>query len=526
MRSYYSHLEQVKDTLALNESKPVFRASAIFPAIHRKRIHTRLIFLSYWLLKRSLQEITCLVTLRCQEGRVVHRTMETINDPRSYRVELVDLIISCGLDVDNIFVGSLEIEFFSSKPLVYPFPAVTVNYYGPDCSTFVHTAQRIYNDYEDMMTNSQQHVPEAGFNIHVNPNTEPLIGLINGPVDDHQVSLDFEFINSDNEVLKHEFILGALAPYETQMIYPARELDLNTFLQGRVGTMKVSFDIPWIFPRLIVGNVRDKPISMSITHSYYDCSAATQKSDYWITPEEGWYSAALSVPVQVKGEEKRTNIYFYPIYTPSDFTLDLHIYDRKGNLVYKREEVVAVQSSVGEYYCLSLNEILGDIDTSNYEDLSAHLIAKTNKNHKIPARVKISVDICHDEGLPCNICTNLVPFNPEWKNKERTFRWLPLLADQKRCSVWILNNSLKVEHNEETQAILSFYRESDTRTIVREVFIPANGYLVIRPDEDDELTDFLQDTIGWVTVDIANPYVTTYYLAENPSGNIGGDHGY
>lgn len=525
MRSYYAHLEQVKDTLALKESKPIFRASAIFPAIHRKQIQTRLIFLSYWLLKRKIQVMTCVVTLRSQEGKVLHRTMETIDDPRAYRIELVDYLESSGLDLGHTFVGSLEIEFFSSSPLVYPFPAVTVNYYGPDCSTFVHTAQRVYNDYDDMVSNSQQSVAESGFNIHVDSKTEPFIGFINGPVDDHHVSLDFQFINSDNEVLKHELILGAFSPYETYMIYPAREVDLKGFLEGKPGTLKVSFNIPWIFPRLIVGNVQDSPTSMSITHSYYDCSEATQKSDYWITPEKGWHAAALSVPVRVN-DGQSTNIYFYPIYTPSDFSLDLHIYDREGVLIYKKEDVLRVQSTAGEYCSLSMNKLLADIDTSKYPDLSAHIIASSDKDHRIPARLKISVDIGGKEGLPCNICTNLVPFNPDWKNKERTFRWLPLLADQPHSSVWILNNSLRMEHTESTQAILSFYRESDTKMLEREVFIPANGTLVIRPEEDAELTEFLQGTIGWVTVNIGNPYVTTYYFADNPSGTIGGDHGY
>jgi hypothetical protein len=525
MRSYYAHLEQVKDVKALKESKPIFRASAIFPAIHRKEIHTRLIFLSYWLLKRQILKMTCLVTLRSQDGRVLHRSMESIDEPKAYRVELEEYLTLSGLDLDQGFVGSLEIEFFSSLPLVYPFPAVTVNYYGPKFSTFVHTAQRIYNDYEDMLSNSQQKVAEAGFNIYIDSHTEPFIGFVNGPVADRQVSLDFQFINVENEVLQHELILGELSPYETYMIYPARELDLKSFLHGGAGTLKVSFDIAWIFPRLVVGNVQHNPANMSITHSYYDCSCTSEKSDYWIIPEEGWHAAALSVPVQMQDDEY-TKIYFYPIYTPSDFSLDLQLYDSKGIKLFEKHDILDLHGSVGEYICLSLNDLCEEVDLSEYQDLSAHIIAKTDEHHSIPARIKISLDIGHTAGLPCNICTNLVPYNPDWKTKEKTYHWLPILMDQPSCSVWILNNSLRKNHTDDAQAILSFYRECDTEMIEREVTIPANGFLVIRPEDDAELSKFLNCTIGWVAVNVTNPYVTTYYFSGNPSGTIGGDHGY
>ena len=46
------------------------------------------------------------------------------------------------------FPGSLELEVFSTGDLVFPYPAFVLSYCDDEISTVVHTAGRIYNDYE------------------------------------------------------------------------------------------------------------------------------------------------------------------------------------------------------------------------------------------------------------------------------------------------------------------------------------------------------------------------------------------
>lgn len=527
MRSYYAHLDQVKNSQPLKDSKPIFRASAIFPAIQQEEISTRLLFLSYWLLKRDIEDITCLITLRSQEGAILYRQMDRIHEPKSYRYELKRLMENAELNPLEPFIGSIEIEFFSARPLVYPFPAVTVNYYGKEFCTFVHTAQRIYNDYEDMAANSKKQVPESGFNIYANEKTEPFITFINGPAHHRQVSIECTFINSQNKTLQKEIIISELSPYETFIFYPSREFELEKFLEGKVGTVKIAFSVDWIFPRLIVGNLQNHLPALSITHSYYDCSKASGQSDYWIPPKEGYYPASLSVPVKVEGKAY-TNIYFYPIYTPSHLHIDLEVYNSKGELLFEKENVFILRESSGKYTALPIKALLEEVEIHSEESLSAHLIAKTKDNKKIPARLKVALDIGYSDSScpPSNLCTNLVPYNSEWDNKENTYHWMPLIADQPNCSVWILNNTPHIAHTPETKTELTFYRESDQKNFQRELTIPPNGFLILNPTHDKELRDFLNGEVGWVSVKVSNPYVTTYYFTENPSGAVGGDHGY
>ena len=52
-------------------------------------------------------------------------------------------------------------EILSKVNMVYPYPAVVVNYEGKNSSTVVHTCGRIFNNKKDYKENSQQKVLET-----------------------------------------------------------------------------------------------------------------------------------------------------------------------------------------------------------------------------------------------------------------------------------------------------------------------------------------------------------------------------
>lgn len=528
MRSYYAHLQQVQQKVDPRYAKPNFRASAIFPVIKAKDLSTRLIFLSYWILKRQIHSLTCCTTLRDAQGNILDRSFERIDTPKTYRIELEDLLKKTVTPTPSTFQGSVELEFFSTEPLVYPFPAVTVNYYGPHFSSFVHTVQRVFNDHEDMIANSQQCVPESGFNIHASDTSEPIISLINGPEEDHDVILHFEFINASNETLTYDLPLRQLKPYETRFIYPAREIPLlNAFFKGEVGTVKISFHLKWIFPRLLVGNVQKSPRLLSITHSYYDCTGAQEKSDYWVEHDASAYSAALMVPLNLK-RDHATILYFYPIYSPANFTIDLEIYNAQGQKLGEKKGLVHIQLTHPQYLSFNVADICKELQIPAEDALGARLVAFHEKKERIPARIKIALDIEKkgSHALPCNICTNLIPFNPDWNEKHSIFHWMPLLADQPHFSAWIMNSSPKKDFHAPTTILLTYYHEKDGETLQKNITLSPHGFYAITEESDPELSQFLDGQIGWVTITASNPYISTYYLTENPSGAIGGDHGY
>lgn len=530
MRSYYAHLENAIISPSIKiPPKPVFRSSAIFPMISFPGISARVLFMGYWMLKRHVHEIAAQINLRSMEGQLLNRSSLLIKEAKTYRIELSDQLKAAGLSPEEPFIGSLEVEFFSTTNLVFPFPAVVVNYYGPHFSSVVHTAQRIYNDYDDMRNNSQTQVPEAGFNIYADEedNHEPFFGIINGAEPIQNAILVMEIFNSDNEKITHEIKYPILNAYETCFIYPSREINLHAFLKGKPGTAKIKFNVSWIFPRLLVGNIKHSLPAMTITHTYYDCSEAKSESDYWRAAEPQWHPASLMIPVNVR-ENHFTNVYFYPIYSPSDVVIDLEIYNSKGNLLAKKESFLNLQGEGGKYQSIPFKQICQELGIDENQDLAARIIAHTKEGERIPSRIKLGLDLGIESSskMPCNICTNLQPFNPSLETKPTTFRWAPILADRKLATVWIMNSSPHVDYKRNAEIELTFFREQDTETLKRKIVLPPHGFNVIRLEQDHDLSRFFGNSIGWFTAISSNPYTTTYYFTEDSSGVVGGDHGF
>lgn len=528
MRSYYAHLENAMNVPSASSisPKPVYRSSAIFPALNREGLTTRIIFMGYWILKRHIHEIACVINLRSEEGILLNRTLFTIQEAKTFRIELQEQLAKAGIDPNSPFTGSIECEFFSTSNLVFPFPALAVNYYGDHFSSVVHTAQRVYNDFDDLRNNSQTQVPESGFNIYADIDHEPFFALINGAEEVPDAFIEMEFYNRNNDVLTHELKLGTLKPYQTCFIYPAREVPLQDFLQGAPGAAKIRFKLNWVFPRLVVGNIQRSLPAMTITHSYYDCSAAQSPTDYWKPSEAGWYPASLMIPVTVD-EKHFTNVYFYPIYSPSDFNIDVEIYDSNGKQLGKKRNFLKVHSPNAGYHKIPINVLCKELGIQTRGEIAARIIAQAEEGKRIPARIKLGLDLgVKDSQMPCNICTNLQPFNPSLETKPTSFRWAPILADQENSTVWLMNSSPIIEYGKTADIEMTFFHESGAETINRKISIPPNGFHVIHLSEDQELAAFFEGKVGWFTAITTNPYTTTYYFSENASGVVGGDHGF
>ncbi|PJD95764.1 MAG: hypothetical protein CK425_07595 [Parachlamydia sp.] len=526
MRSYYAHLEQTKPSPAKSiPSKPIFRSSAIFPVVQAPGISSRILFLGYWILKRNIKEIACVVTLRSIEGEILARSTMEIKEPKTYRVELRDQLQLANRAPDEEFMGSIEMEFFSTQNLVFTFPALDINYYGTHFSAIVHTAQRIYNDFDDLRNNSQTSVPESGFNIYATQDQEPFFTLINGANSCENSQLKMEFFNKDGETLTHTLELGTLKPYQTTFCFPARFCALESFLKGDVGTAKITFNISWAFPRLVAGNWNRRLPAISITHTYYDCEKATSKSDYWFSRSPEWHAASLMIPATFANDHF-TNVYFYPIYSPSHFSIGMELYDEAGRLLGAKNPVMEIESPSSMLKQVSLNELCQELLITDHSNLAIRLVAYEIPGKPLPARIKIGLDLGGKEKLlPCNICVNLQPFNPAFEGKTSTFRWLPFLADQPHPTVWIMNSSPEISYQKEALLTITFFHEQDDDTIVRSIKLAPNGF-ILYDLQDNELKAFFANQAGWLTVQSTNPYTTTYYFTESNSGVIGGDHGF
>ena len=145
MKSYKEHLNSTSFVLhseeAIIQRKPVYRTSAVFPVIESHDLHTKILFMGYWLIKRNIKELGFLISLRNQDGTLIFRQNKKITSSRANEIEINDLLRYIGIDYE-IFIGSMS-RVFSNIDLVYPYPAFVVNYFNSFGSGLVHTTGRI-----------------------------------------------------------------------------------------------------------------------------------------------------------------------------------------------------------------------------------------------------------------------------------------------------------------------------------------------------------------------------------------------
>ena len=178
MKSFQDHLNTFgKNNSELLFNNKILRSSAIFPFIISKQLDVKILFLSYWLLKRKISDISCKITIRNMRGRRVYSKDQKINYIKSFSVSVKKILRRYDIKINS---GSIEIEFFSNLNLVFPYPAVLVNFDSQNCSTFVHSCGRTFNNNQDLKRNTKFLVPESGFDLLPNKEFNSFFSFVNG----------------------------------------------------------------------------------------------------------------------------------------------------------------------------------------------------------------------------------------------------------------------------------------------------------------------------------------------------------
>ncbi len=334
MKNYQKHLESTLsagETVSLTR-RPVFRSSAIFPVLHNQHYSSRVLFMGYWLLKRNIPEVQMLVTLRGQTGNLLLRKSLLITEPRAFALRLNDLLAETVLGAAADFTGSLELEIFATRDLVYPYPAFVLNYYGDDFMASVHTTGRIYNDIEDLQENESVIVPECGFDIFSGAAYAPFFAFVNGVYAYESQIIRWTIVDEHDRATHGEFELRDVPAYATYFVNLRDYIDLDAILHGEKGTIKLHHDFRGFFPRFVAGNFEQQRHALSITHTYYDSSAVSDASAYWTNSDERFYDSSVFVPL-FREEGEYTHLVFYPVYSPCAFGIDLEFYDEAGRRV-------------------------------------------------------------------------------------------------------------------------------------------------------------------------------------------------
>lgn len=528
MRSYQSHLQATQsagEALVANR-KPVLRSSAIFPVLHTTAYSSKVIFMGYWLLKRNIREVGLLYTLRNAVGTLLSRKYILLDSAKAWSIQMSEydeLLQELG-EPDN-FIGSLELEVFSTQDLVFPYPAFVLVYYNDTSSSVVHTVGRVYNDIEDLQQNNEYQVSESGFDIYGRDGLLPFLSFTNGPLGNENPLVTYELVNSKHQTLRGTFALSALKPYETVFIYLKDHIDLKPFLGNEPGMIRFGHNFSGFFPRFLVGNIDEPARSISITHSYYDSSPIADTKAYWPRQDERFMDSSTSIPLYLTTGQF-TKLVVYPIFSPSNFTLSFRFYDADGLFLGEVLNARTFQSASQEYVQIDLGELAQQADIAIDEAKTAQLIAHWDDATRIPTRLKFGLNVGYQNrpsALPSNVCFAPQVGNAKILSKPGTFRWAPFV-NVGDSEIALTNSAPLHGYDRSANVSLSFYREADSSVLERNCVVPPNGLFTIRISDDDELRQFFGDNSGWIAAKANNPFLNGYYFDFHPSGAVAADH--
>jgi hypothetical protein len=522
MKTYAAHVQTTTDSglKALPTRKPILRSSAVFPCRVGDGLDTKILYMGYWLLKRGIAEVSVLHTVRDEEGTILFRDLTIVDSVKVFEVTVSEVLEALGHR--GPFVGSIELEVFSTRDLVFPYPAFVLNYVSETCNSVVHTCGRIYNDIEDLQENQSIQVPESGFDVLPGHGVEPYFAFVNGATPINDGCVQVELVNDKQERRRVEVALGDVPANATRFVTFLDD-DGRAFLGGRRGTAVVHHDLTGFFPRFVVGNLAKEARVASLTHTFYDTTAHTDDAAYWGNGDpERFHDASISFPM-LAGPAAYTDFVVYPNQAPAPLSFDAYLYSASGEQLAFHEDVLAIDDGDAVYRTLRVSDLVeGPLADGA---VSARIVVKGGG--RLPARLKFGLNLGRpaEIDVPSNVCFNAKVADAAFLSKPSTFRWAPL-PKGKDTQFFLMNGAFVKNHDRVGRVELSFWRLEDGAALERTVEIPPHGHYRLRVSEDDELMRFLNGRSGWVTAKADSPFVESWYFTDEGAGVVGGDHGF
>jgi hypothetical protein len=512
MKSYKSHL---LSTSFSNQEVNVFRSSAIFPIFLNNDINCKVNFLSYWMIKKKITEIGCLYTVRNEIGKKILSRRILINSTKNYEISLKEIIS------EQKFIGSIEIEFFSSKNLVFPFPAVIINYLGKDSNSFVHTCSRIYNNHQDKTENTQMLVPETGFDIFPDKVFKPFFSFVNGPEYLKNEKIRLHLINCDGERLIKKINFKDIHEYETKFIFFLNSKE-KIFFKNQRGTVKIFHNFKSFYPRFLCGNFTNDEKKVSLTHSYYDLSLKKNDDEKWLNPNKDLFLNPIIIFPFFSKNKLINELSIYPNFAKiSNLTVKAELIDNHGRKAVEKK-LLQITKKFNNILTLNFNKIFEKTKIKNNQSYFIRLSLENDKG--LPTRFKVGYNLSFNTNKPStNICFNAVIPNKFILEKKSTFKWCAII--NANTSIICLSNINYIRDKIINANIkMSVWSDVENKRIVRNIKILNNGNLYIDFKKDMEIKKFLKTKTGWVTFESDSPFLNGFYFDIKDQMSVAGDH--
>ena len=387
----------------------VHRSSLLVPKLEGN--DTWISFLNHFLIKRGIELVALKISAYDNFGKSIDSKTFEITEKKVYVYHL-----------EKIFAQSephsYQIEFFSSKNLFIPFPAVMINHITNLNWNIVHSYNRILNDPREEEKISSINVDEAAIDL-VNTNTQKTFVLFHTGQSKLDIDSKIEFILKKNEQsavpIKGYFDLKNMDTMSCKMIL-INEIfkSLPTIQKPEKYTLKVKPPKQsMFFGRMLVGGLDVSSKSISANHSYYDSS---KTKEYFEDPR--------SFATFPYFEGYRNAIRFYPIISPSKGQLNVYATSLfEGELITQpifNKNYSPNASSLGLEinYLIDRNSLI-DVKSFSIEYLSEDSLGS-------PTRVNHQLIYCPKESKSMTTSINVSLLNKSI-NQLRSRTWIQLI---------------------------------------------------------------------------------------------------
>lgn len=352
----------------------VYRSSLIVPKIKSNK--TVITFMNHFLLKRNYPEIVLKITGYKKNGESGDSISYVIDQPIVYKFCLEDL---------GQLYFCYQVEFFSTRNLFVPFPAVIVNHIGKKSINTVHSYNRILNDSKENENINKVHLREASIDFAMSKKINTFFVLQTGLIDlkDEFIEIFLEQKNSGykkfhkkiqfnmkkmsikkfnlSEIFKNEFVEKEILPseYTLRILQPKQNL---------------------FYGRLLVGIEDIQSGSFTGNHSYYDNS---QFKEYFNTPK-----SYRTFPYFLKA---KNNIRIYPIMSEGKGIFSVYVNYLKDNKICTKFLEKYNFDNIKTTLSIDIDYLLNKATLKNVSIKTFTIIYSPIDQNKVPTRVNMQL---------------------------------------------------------------------------------------------------------------------------------------
>ena len=464
----------------------VHRSSLLIPIINSH--DTIISFLNHFLIKRNNKAVSIKLSAYGNGGKLIDTYYEEILDKRVYEFNLSSIFSNIN-DLE-----SFQAEFFSSKNLFIPFPAVIVQHKSRNSKNIIHSYNRILNDVnEDMKINSNINYESSFEAVKTNQSCTCFIFHTGQEKIKGRIRIEI-FEGNKKKVFYEDVNLPAFA----SKLYSLKKYlkTKNRFYFCRVLQPRQKM----FFGRILVGSFSNKHEFFTANHSYYDSSNANENFDNSASYRQYPYFHNF-----------QNTIKFYPINGRSN----LAVYIKVRNKEYFAGNIVSPSS---DHLDVSINMLFNKykIKSDTYT-----VIAKSEK--KIPTRVNHQLIIGKFKSN-FNSSINVSLLNDEiYKpDNKKSYIWGMTQYDSKYDTVL---HVLGKHPADESRCKLSLY---STEGIIysKKVHIKPSQKITINNDFCKKLKVKNNNTL-WYSVESESQNLQAFtVVSNNNSGVSSGEHNF